>query len=121
MIYSKGTGILAGIPVARRVFQLVDPGVVFEEWLADGSEVAPGDLIARIRASGRALMTGERSALNFLQHLSGIATATWRLTQLIAGTGARLVDTRKTTPGLRVLEKYAVGGGRRAQSPDRAV
>jgi nicotinate-nucleotide pyrophosphorylase (carboxylating) len=112
-IYSKEAGVLAGMPVAERVFHVLDPGAVFEGLLAEGSDLAPGGMIARVRASGRALLTGERTALNFLRHLSGIATATRHLAGLIAGTGARLVDTRKTTPGLRVLEKYAVrvGGG----------
>jgi nicotinate-nucleotide pyrophosphorylase (carboxylating) len=101
------------LPVAERVFHLLDPGAVFEGLSAEGSVLAPGGMIARVRASGPALLTGERTALNFLQHLSGIATATRHLAGLIAGTGALLVDTRKTTPGLRVLEKYAVrvGGG----------
>jgi nicotinate-nucleotide pyrophosphorylase (carboxylating) len=113
MIHSKDAGVLAGLPVAERVFQILDTGVVFEGLLPEGSELAPGSKIARVRGDGRALLSGERTALNFLQHLSGVATATRRLAGLIAGTGGRLVDTRKTTPGLRVLEKYAVrvGGG----------
>ena len=113
VIYSKEAGVLAGLPVAERVFQILDPGGVFEGLLPEGSDLAPGSIIARLRGSGQALLTGERTALNFLRHLSGIAAATRRLVEMIAGTGARLVDTRKTTPGLRVLEKYAVraGGG----------
>ena len=113
LIHSKEAGVLAGLPVAERVFQILDSGVVFEELLPDGSELKPGSVIARVRGAGRALLTGERTALNFLRHLSGIATATRYLAGLISGTGACLVDTRKTTPGLRVLEKYAVraGGG----------
>jgi nicotinate-nucleotide pyrophosphorylase (carboxylating) len=113
MIHSKDAGVLAGLPVAERVFQILDTGVVFEGLLPEGSELEPGSKIARVRGDGRALLSGERTALNFLQHLSGVATATRRLAGLIAGTGGRLVDTRKTTPGLRVLEKYAVrvGGG----------
>ena len=112
-IYSKEAGVLAGLPVAERVFQILDPGVVLERLLPEGSDLAPGNKIARVRGSGRALLTGERTALNFLRHLSGVATAARHLSGLIAGTGGRLLDTRKTTPGLRVLEKYAVrvGGG----------
>jgi nicotinate-nucleotide pyrophosphorylase (carboxylating) len=118
VISSKEAGVLAGLPVAERTFQILDPGIVFEALLLDGSHMEPGSAIARVRGSGQALLTGERTALNFLRHLSGIATAVWRLTDLIAGTGARLVDTRKTTPGLRVLEKYAVraGGGHNHRS-----
>jgi nicotinate-nucleotide pyrophosphorylase (carboxylating) len=113
VIYSKEAGVLAGLPVAERVFQILDPGVVLERLLPEGSDLAPGSKIARVRGSGRALLTGERTALNFLRHLSGVATAARHLSGLIAGTGGRLLDTRKTTPGLRVLEKYAVrvGGG----------
>lgn len=113
VIYSKEAGVLAGLPAAERVFQILDAGVVFEGLLPEGSDLEPGSKIARVRGAGRALLSGERTALNFLQHLSGVATATRRLAGLIAGTGGRLVDTRKTTPGLRTLEKYAVrvGGG----------
>jgi nicotinate-nucleotide pyrophosphorylase (carboxylating) len=113
VIYSKEDGILAGLPVAERAFQILDPGVVFEGLLTEGSGLTPGSQIAMVRGSARALLTGERTALNFLRHLSGVATATHHLASLVASTGGRLVDTRKTTPGLRVLEKYAVrvGGG----------
>lgn len=113
VIHSKEAGVLAGLPAAERVFQILDAGVVFEGLLPEGSDLEPGSKIARVRGTGRALLSGERTALNFLQHLSGVATATRRLAGLIAGTGGRLVDTRKTTPGLRALEKYAVrvGGG----------
>ncbi len=113
VIHSKEAGVLAGLPAAERVFQILDAGVVFEGLLPEGSDLEPGSKIARVRGTGRALLSGERTALNFLQHLSGVATATRRLAGLIAGTGGRLVDTRKTTPGLRTLEKYAVrvGGG----------
>ena len=108
VIYSKDSGVLAGMPVARRVFERLDPEVEIEQELEDGSALAPGSVIARIRGKGRAILTGERTALNFLQRLSGIATATADLVKIIEGTGASLVDTRKTTPGLRLLEKYAV-------------
>jgi len=113
VIVSKDTGVLAGLPVAERVFHLLDSRVILERLLEDGSGLEPGSVIARVRGPARALLTGERVALNFLRHLSGVATQTRRLVDLIAGTKARLVDTRKTTPGLRLLEKYAVrvGGG----------
>ena len=113
LIYSKDSGVLAGMPVARRVFERLDPKVEIKQELKDGSLLAPGAVIARIRGKGRAILTGERTALNFLQRLAGIASATADLVKIIEGTGASLVDTRKTTPGLRLLEKYAVriGGG----------
>lgn len=113
VIYSKESGVLAGLDVAEKVFRALDPGVRVEKLLSDGSLLEPRRVIARVAGSARALLTGERVALNFLQRLSGVATATRRLAELIEGTGARLVDTRKTTPGLRLLEKYAVrvGGG----------
>ena len=101
------------MPAAARTFQLLDPDVEIRQELTDGSELVPGSVIARINGSGRALLTGERVALNLLQRLSGIATAAAGLAKMLEGTRARLVDTRKTTPGLRILEKYAVrtGGG----------
>lgn len=113
IIYSKDSGVLAGMPVARRVFEQLDPEVEIEQELKDGSTLVPGSVIARIRGKGRAVLTGERTALNFLQRLSGVATATADLVKILEGTGVHLVDTRKTTPGLRLLEKYAVriGGG----------
>ena len=90
-----------------------DRSIIFRPEVADGSEVAQGDLVAEVTGPTAAVLTAERTALNFLQHLSGIATKTAALSKLIHGTGAALVDTRKTTPGLRMLEKYAVrtGGG----------
>ncbi len=113
VIYSKERGVLAGLDVAERVFQVLEPGIRMERLLADGDLLEPRRPIAKVSGAARALLTGERVALNFLQRLSGIATATRRLAELLEGTGARLVDTRKTTPGLRLLEKYAVrvGGG----------
>lgn len=113
VIFFKEEGVVAGLPVAARVFTLVDPAVSFLPLVKEGEEVAPGQEVARIKGPARALLTGERTALNFLQHLSGIATRTRRLAVLIADTGARLVDTRKTVPGMRLLAKYAVavGGG----------
>ncbi|MDN5294445.1 MAG: hypothetical protein PWQ91_318 [Eubacteriales bacterium] len=113
VIFFKEEGVVAGLPVAARVFTLVDPAVSFLPMVKEGEEVAAGQEVAHIKGPARALLTGERTALNFLQHLSGIATRTRRLAVLIADTGARLVDTRKTVPGMRLLAKYAVavGGG----------
>ncbi len=111
---SKDEGVLAGIEVAMRVFTLLDPAVHFRLYKKDGDAVAKGDLVAEIEGKTRVLLKGERTALNLLQHMSGIATATARCVKLVEGTGASIVDTRKTLPGLRALQKYAVtaGGGR---------
>ena len=105
--------IVAGLPVARRVFRQLEPTVEFTEQVPDGARAAPGAVIAIVRGRARALLAGERVALNFLQRLSGIATLTRRAVDAVAGTHAEISDTRKTTPGLRALEKYAVrtGGG----------
>ena len=113
LIQSKDNGVLAGIEVARRVFQYLDPQVTFIAFKRDGQVLWPGDLIAEISGSARAILSGERVALNFLQRLSGIATQTHRYAEKIKDYSAVIVDTRKTTPGLRALEKYAVrmGGG----------
>ena len=113
IIHAKASGVLAGIEFARRVFQLVDAQVVFRAKLADGANLSKTSVIAEVEGDARAILTGERLALNLLQHLSGVATKTAELAAIAAPYGARLVDTRKTTPGLRLLEKYAVrvGGG----------
>ncbi len=113
-ILAQAEGILCGIEVAKRVFQRLDPEVRFFDALSDGARLTPDCCVVRIKGATRALLTAERTALNFLQHLSGIATHTHRFVKAIEGTGAQIVDTRKTTPGLRLLEKYAVrvGGGR---------
>lgn len=113
IIHAKDTGVLAGVSVARRVFELLEPEIAFQEKLADGAALAPGTVIAEVHGSARAVLTGERLALNLLQHMSGVATRTAKLAAIAAPYGARLVDTRKTTPGLRLLDKYAVrvGGG----------
>lgn len=113
IIHAKDTGVLAGVSVARRVFELLEPEIAFQEKLADGAALAPGSVIAEVHGTARAVLTGERLALNLLQHMSGVATRTARLAAIAAPYGARLVDTRKTTPGLRLLDKYAVrvGGG----------
>ena len=104
---------LAGIEVAARVFARVDPSVAVRMELRDGETVAAGTRLAAVEGRAQAILTAERTALNILQHLSGIATLTAAYVAAIEGTGARLADTRKTTPGLRGLEKYAVrcGGG----------
>ncbi len=104
--------VVAGLPVAGRVFARLDPAIAFVPEVTDGARVEAGTVIARISGPARALLAAERVALNFLQHLSGIATLTRAYVDAIAGTGCRLLDTRKTTPGLRRLEKYAtrVGG-----------
>ncbi len=111
---AKDSGILCGIEVALRVFTLLDDSTSFEVLIHDGEEVKKGDIIARITGKTRALLKGERTALNLLQHMSGVATATNRCVKLVEGTKASIADTRKTLPGLRVLQKYAVtvGGGR---------
>jgi len=113
ILKAKEEMILAGIDVAARVFHLLDEGVVFTPGFTDGDRLATGDIIARITGDAAILLQGERVALNLLQRMCGIATVTARYVEAVRGTKARVVDTRKTTPGLRVLEKYAVrvGGG----------
>jgi nicotinate-nucleotide pyrophosphorylase (carboxylating) len=113
-IRAKETLVVAGLPVAARVFQKLDAELVFAAELDDGQEAAPGQVLARLTGPVASILTGERVALNFLQHLSGIATFTRSMVVQVAGSAAALVDTRKTTPGWRILEKYAVrlGGGR---------
>ena len=112
-VQAKETGILAGGTVAASVFRLLDEGVQTTLLVKDGSPLAKGQIIAEIKGSARAILSGERLALNLLQHLSGIATATSAFVSLVGEYPARIVDTRKTIPGLRLLEKYAVrvGGG----------
>ncbi|MEN6347906.1 MAG: carboxylating nicotinate-nucleotide diphosphorylase [Syntrophomonas sp.] len=114
IFYAKAEGIVAGTMVCSRVFNHLDSGIEFKVFKNDGESVAPGDIIAEAQGKMQALLMGERVALNFLQRLSGIATKTRCMTELIKHFKAVLVDTRKTTPGLRALEKYAVtvGGAR---------
>lgn len=111
---SKDEGVLCGIEVALRVFDLLDNNMSSNVYIHDGEQVKKGDIIAEITGSTRALLKGERTALNLIQHMSGIATATNKCVKLVEGTKASIADTRKTLPGLRVLQKYAVtvGGGR---------
>ena len=113
-IRAKQDLVVAGLPVAARVFRKVDSNLVFEPQAEEGQEAAPGTTLARLTGPVAAILSGERVALNFLQRLSGIATFTRQMVSLVAGTKAALVDTRKTTPGWRALEKYAVrlGGAR---------
>lgn len=110
---AKEAGTLCGLEIVCRVFALMDERVVFEAFCEDGDQVQEGTILAKISGPAAAILTGERVALNFLQRLSGIATKTHSMVQLVASTNTVIVDTRKTTPGLRVLEKYAVktGGG----------
>ncbi len=112
-IVTREGGVVAGLPLAEMVFRCIDPSVKFHALVQDGEKVELNRVLAKVTGSARAILTGERLVLNFLQRLSGIATATARLVELVKGEKAHIVDTRKTTPGLRVLEKYAVrvGGG----------
>lgn len=112
-ILAKEEGVLAGIEVANRVFELINPTVSFKKNIEDGQTFGKGETLAKIRGHSISLLKGERTALNFLQRLTGIATTTKKFVQAVAGTKTRILDTRKTTPGLRILEKYAVrmGGG----------
>lgn len=113
-LIAKAPGVIAGLDVFERTFALLDPAVRVERFVADGDEVEPGQLLGFVRGDARVLLSGERCALNFLQRMSGIATYTRRMARALEGTATVLVDTRKTTPGLRILEKeaVAVGGGR---------
>lgn len=111
---SKDDGVLCGIEIAMRVFELLDSSVKYEILIHDGQKVKKGDIIAVIHGRVKTLLKGERTALNLVQHLSGIATQTNKCAELIKGTKASVADTRKTLPGLRSLQKYAVtvGGGK---------
>ncbi len=112
-IRAKQTLVVAGLPVAERVFHRLAPQIVFNPQVEEGQEVAPATVLARLTGPVAAILTGERVALNFLMRLSGIATFTRKMVAAVAGYPTAIVDTRKTTPGWRVLEKYAVrlGGG----------
>ena len=113
-IVAKSAGVIAGLPLAEAVFSRVDPALRFISHVQDGAQVGPGDLVAEVTGPGRGMLAAERTALNFLQRLSGIATLTRAFVDAVAGSGAVILDTRKTHPGYRALEKYAVrmGGGR---------
>lgn len=111
---AKDIGIVCGIEIAKRVFELAGGNVDFKILLKDGTKVNKGDVIAELEGSTLTLLKGERTALNLLQHMSGISTATNKCVELVSGTNASVTDTRKTLPGLRALQKYAVtvGGGK---------
>ncbi|WP_346355548.1 carboxylating nicotinate-nucleotide diphosphorylase [Azotosporobacter soli] len=113
VIHAKAAGVIAGLDLAAEVFRLLDPEIDFRSRVKDGDAVAAGTVLAEVYGSARALLSGERLALNLLQHLSGIATKTAAWQKELAGTQTKLTDTRKTLPGLRQLQKYAVrvGGG----------
>lgn len=112
-LIAKAEGVIAGLDVFERAFTLLDPRTSFDARVADGDAVEPGQLLGIVRGDARVLLSGERVALNFLQRMSGIATYTRRMAAALEGTKSRLVDTRKTTPCLRIFEKAAVeaGGG----------
>jgi quinolinate synthase len=112
-VVAKASGVIAGLPVAEAVFVSIDPTIRFEPQASDGQEVVPGELVALVTGPAVSLLAAERTALNFLQRLSGIATLTRQFVDAVATTGATILDTRKTAPGYRVLDKYAVrmGGG----------
>jgi len=113
VIVAKAEGVLAGLPMAEAVFKAIDPSLTWRPLAAEGARLSPGEAVAEVEGPLAAILRAERVALNYLTHLSGVATAAARLVEAIAGTSCRLRDTRKTTPGLRTLEKYAVriGGG----------
>jgi nicotinate-nucleotide pyrophosphorylase (carboxylating) len=113
VIAARKPGVIAGLPLAEAAFRALDPSVRFESVVKDGARVTPGDVVARMSGPARSILSAERVALNYLGRLSGIATATAFFADAIAHTKAKISDTRKTTPGLRMLEKYAVlcGGG----------
>ena len=113
LITAKAEGVIAGLPVAAAVFALLDSELRFSADAPEGAAVSPGDVLARVEGALAPILTGERVALNLLQRLSGIATATRKLVEAVAGLDVTILDTRKTTPGLRELERYAVrvGGG----------
>ncbi|WP_199202822.1 carboxylating nicotinate-nucleotide diphosphorylase [Mesorhizobium sp. 131-2-5] len=113
VLAARQSGVVAGLDLAMLAFRLIDPDVEISVARADGSDVAKGEVIASVVGPARAILTAERTALNFLCHLSGVATATAAIVTAVRGHGAKIVCTRKTTPGLRALEKYAVraGGG----------
>lgn len=112
-LISKQDGIICGMDVYERVFKILDESVVVEKYVTDGDEVKKGQLMAKVKGDVRVLLSGERVALNYLQRMSGIATYTHEVAALLAGSNTVLLDTRKTTPNMRIFEKYAVrcGGG----------
>jgi nicotinate-nucleotide pyrophosphorylase (carboxylating) len=109
----KGEGIIAGIELAERIFKLYDENLVVDIFIKDGAKVKYGDIAFEVKGNSRSILATERLVLNFIQRMSGIATETSRMIQIVEGTGVKLLDTRKTTPGIRYMEKWAVriGGG----------
>lgn len=112
-LIAKQEGVIAGLDVFERAFHILDPNIEVERFIRDGEHIEPGQLLARISGSAYVLLAAERTALNYLQRMSGIATYTRRIVELLEGSKTTLVDTRKTTPGMRIFEKDAVriGGG----------
>lgn len=110
---AKEEGVICGLPLIEEIFHYADPSLLVSIWVDEGSRVKPGDVLAEVQGSAQAILSGERVALNFIQRLSGIATQTRKLVDIVADFPVRIVDTRKTVPGLRFLEKYAArtGGG----------
>ncbi|MBA7574791.1 carboxylating nicotinate-nucleotide diphosphorylase [Candidatus Atribacteria bacterium 1244-E10-H5-B2] len=113
IIKTSEEGVVAGLDIICLVFKKLDPEICFQSKIKDGKTILPGEVLAKISGSARTILKGERVALNFLQRMSGIATITFKFCQQVKDFPVRIVDTRKTTPGLRILEKYAVrmGGG----------
>lgn len=113
IIQAKGEGIIAGLPIAKKIFRRLNNDIQWVENKRDGQGVAKGDILVRIHGSQKAILAGERTALNFIQRLSGIATLTSKFVKAVEGLPVKITDTRKTAPGLRILDKYAVvaGGG----------
>ncbi len=123
-IRAREPGVVAGLDLARLAFRLVDPAITLSIDKPDGAALQPGDVVGRLEGPARGLLTAERTALNFICHLSGIASVTRGIVDAVAHTSVRIVDTRKTTPGLRAVEKYAVrvgGGGNHRFGLDDAV
>ncbi|MCX6866117.1 MAG: carboxylating nicotinate-nucleotide diphosphorylase [Verrucomicrobia bacterium] len=112
-VTARKAGVVSGVDLAARVFSTIDPKLIVDILIPDGSRVSDGALLIRVEGKARSILAAERTALNFLQHLSGVATLTASFVELVTGTRARILDTRKTTPGYRLLEKQAVihGGG----------
>jgi nicotinate-nucleotide pyrophosphorylase (carboxylating) len=111
LVTVRSEGVVSGVPVAARVFEKVDPALTVRTLIEDGGHVAPGAILMTVEGPARSILTAERTALNFLQRLSGIATLTSQYVQLVRDTPATILDTRKTTPGYRLLEKKAVADG----------
>lgn len=110
---AKAEGVVCGIDVCRRVFEIIDESIEFQAFASDGQHVSKGEILAAINGNARSILKGERTALNFFQRMSGIATMTNRFVREVSGSKTRIVDTRKTVPGLRIFDKYSVrvGGG----------